>query len=212
MRRMLEVGVNAVMYLLGLKDEKEAHNWISSEGKAPLYSTTVDSLKLVPLIDELNSKFQFSDALKRCYWDLCDYCHTRGIEYSTGVRKGSQMNFNGIVFPAFNEEECRMVMSQFVDAVGLMAVLFVVHNPGLLVPVDKDAKWGLNPPISGFFDEKRVDDLYAVLPVGYSEFFRHFAKSDETVRNLREYIASLPDLTEAELQQQADEFKKEIGK
>lgn len=212
MRRMLDVCVTSVMFLLGLRGDKEAREWVSSVGETPQFSRTVELLKAHPLIKELDEKFSFNHHLKKQYWYLCDYCHTRGAKFSTGIRQGSQASISGVVLSSFCVEECRKVMVEFANVVSLMAVLFVVHNPVLLVPVDKDAKWGLNGPISGFFYEGQVENLYDVLPEDYTDFFRHYAETNDAIASLRDYLTNLPDLTYDNFKRQAKMFDEEVCK
>ena len=215
MRRMLDVCLTSVVYLLHMRSGAEARKWISSDADTPQFSKNVKCLKGNSIINTLDMRFDFTDGLKSLYWHLCDFCHTKGVEFSTGIRKGSQMAYNGIIIRGFCEDECRMTMEDFVSVVERLAVLIVVHNVGLLAPVDKDAKWGLNPPISGFFYEHQPQRLLDVMPKEYAEYFRTFAETDPTVVSLREYFDALPDISEEEIRLQADEFHKvmkEMGK
>ena len=206
MRRMLDVCLTSVVYLLHMRCGAEARKWISSDADTPQFSKNVKCLKGNSIINALDERFAFTDGLKSLYWHLCDFCHTKGIEFSTGIRKGSQMDYNGIILRGFCEEECRKVLEDFVSVVERLAVLIVVHNVGLLAPVDKDAKWGLNPPISVFFCEYQTQLLLDVMPKGYAEYFRTLAVTDPTVVSLREYFEALPDITEEEIRAQTGEI------
>lgn len=210
LRRMLDVCLTSVVYLLQMRSEEEARRWITSDAETPQFSRIITSLKQNQYVAQLDQRFGFTDGLKTLYWHLSDYCHTRGIEFSTGIHKGSEMNYNGVIMRGFNESECRQAMEDFVSVVEQLAILIVIQNTGLLAPVDKDAKWGLNPPISGFFNECQTERLLNVMPNGYAEYFRTMSGSDPTVISLREYFDSLPDMSEEDMQLQVDQFNKEI--
>lgn len=210
MRRMLDVCLTAVVYLLGLKDEEEARKWVASEVKTTMVTGNIRYLEKHPDVAALDGRFKFTENLHALYGCLSNYCHSRGVEFSTGIRKGSQMDFNGIIMRGFNANECRKVMEEFVAVVGQLAILLVIQNIGLLAPVDKDAKWGLSGPISGFFYEHQTQRLFEVMPKQYAEYFKELAASDPRVKSLREHLDSLPNVTETEMQQQADEINEVI--
>ncbi len=210
LRRMLDVCLTSVVYLLQMRSEEEARRWIASDAETPQFSRAITSLKQNQYVAQLDQRFGFADGLKTIYWHLSDYCHTRGIEFSTGIHKGSEMNYNGVIMRGFNVNECRKAMWDFISVAEQLAILCVIQNVGLLAPVDKDAKWGLNPPISGFFYAHQTERLLNVMPNEYAEYFRTLSGSDPTVVSLREYFESLPDITEEDMQLQADQFDKEI--
>ena len=210
LRRMLDVCLTSVVYLLQMRSEEEARRWITSDAETPQFSRIITNLKQNQYVAQLDQRFGFTDGLKTLYWHLSDYCHSRGIEFSTGIHQGSEMNYNGVIMRGFNERECTKAMEDFVSVVEQLAILFVIQNVGLLAPVDKDAKWGLNPPISGFFYEHQTERLLNVMPSQYAEYFRALSASDPTIVSLREYFEALPDISEEEMQLQADQFNKEI--
>lgn len=210
LRRMLDVCLTSVVYLLQMRSEEEARRWITSDAETPQFSRIITNLKQNQYVAQLDQRFGFTDGLKTLYWHLSDYCHSRGIEFSTGIHQGSEMNYNGVIMRGFNERECTKAMEDFVSVVEQLAILFVIQNVGLLAPVDKDAKWGLNPPISGFFYEHQTERLLNVMPSQYAEYFRALSASDPTIVSLREYFEALSDISEEEMQLQADQFNKEI--
>jgi hypothetical protein len=176
------------------------------ESTAYPFSSFVKILELNELVKELNTRFEFSKRIKDLYWELCDYCHTRGINYSTRIRHGSEACISGVFIPKFSREECEIVMKQLCSIVGYLAILLIVHNPVLCLSVDKESKWGLNDPISGFFSEGQVKDLLAVLPEEYVEFFKEYSKKDETLVGLTEYFEQLPNLSADDITNQVHDF------
>lgn len=210
LRRMLDVCLTSVVYLINAKSGEEAKRWLTSEAETPQFSRNINCLKQNPTVLQLDQKFGFTDVLKKLYWHLSDYCHTRGIEFSTGIRKGDEINYDGVVLRGFNEHECRKVMEDFILVAEQLAILLVIQNIGLLAPVDKDAKWGLSQPMSGFFCEYQTERLLEVMPNEYAKYFRTLAMSDSQIVSLRKCFESLPDITEAEMQLQSNQFKKDI--
>ena len=210
LRRMLDVCVTSVVYLTHVKSREEARRWIASDAETPQFSRSIKCLKTHQDVALLDEKFGFTEGLKTLYWHLSDYSHSRGIEFSTGIRIGSQMSYNGVVIRGFNESECRRAMEDFVSVVDQLAILLGLQNVGLLAPVDKDAKWGLNPPISGFFYECQTQRLLNVMPNEYSEHFKTLMSSDPAIVSLRQYLESLPDMTEDEMRLQAEQFNEEM--
>ena len=210
LRRMLDVCLTSVVYLIHVKSREEARRWITSDVETPQFSRSIKCLKKHQDVALLDEKFRFTEGLKTLYWHLSDYSHSRGIEFSTGIRKGTEMIYNGVVMRGFNESECRQAMEDFVSVVEQLAVLLVLQNVGLLAPVDKDAKWGLNPPISGVFYECQTQRLLNVMPNEYSEYFKALMISDPAIVSLRQYFESLPDITEDEMRLQSEQFNEEM--
>ena len=211
MRRMLEVTLSAVVMLSEYKNVSDANKWVSSESEAPRFSSLVKILESNELVNELNNRFEFSKRMKELYWNFCDYCHTRGINYSTRVKHESDACISGVFIPKFIQEECGLVMEQFCATVGYLAVLLIVHNSALLLPVDKESKWGLNGPISGFFSDGQVRDLFAVLPNGYADFLKEYSKTNEGIVGLKEYFEQLPNLSDNDIKNQIQDFHRVFG-
>lgn len=211
MRRMLEVALSAVVMLSECKNVSEANKWVSSESEAPRFSSLVKTLESNELVDELNNRFEFSKQMKELYWNFCDYCHTRGINYSTRVKHESEACISGVFISKFSQEECELVMEQFCSTIGYLAVLLIVHNPALLLPVDKESKWGLNGPISGFFSEGQVRYLFTVLPDGYADFLKEYSKINEGIVGLKEYFEQLPNLSDDDIKNQVQDFHRMFG-
>lgn len=211
MRRMLDVCLTSVVYLTRMKCREEARRWISSKAETPQFSRNIKCLQKRQDVVQLDKKFKFTDGLKSLYWHLSDYCHSKGIEFSTGIRKGNELSYNGIVIRGFNEDECRKAMKDFVSVAEQLVVLLVIHNIGLLVPVDKDAKWGLNPPVSGFFYEHQTERLLNLMPSGYAEYFKQIATDAPSLVSLREFFTAMPDITEEEMHLQAAEIERDIS-
>ena len=210
MRRILEVALTAVVMLSEYKNMSDANKWVSSESDAPFFSENIKVLKSIGLVGELNNRFEFIAEMRKLYWCFCDYCHTRGRNYSTRIKQGSEACISGVFIPKFSQTECELVMEQFCSTVGYLAVLLIVHNPALLLSVDKDSKWGLNGPISGFFSDGQVQDLLAVLPDGYADFFREYSKTNEDIVGLKEYFEQLPNLSDDDIKNQVQDFQRKF--
>jgi hypothetical protein len=210
LRRMLDVCLTSVVYLIHDNSEDDARRWISSDAETPQFRRNINCLKRNQYVEQLDDRYGSTDELKKIYWHLSDYSHTRGIKFSTGVLNGAETNYNGVILRGFNENECRKAMEDFVSVVEQLAILLVIQNVGLLAPVDKDAKWGLNPPISGFFYEYQTERLLNVMSNQYAEYFRTLSVSDPTIVSLREFLEALPNISAEEMQQQVEQFNKEI--
>ena len=117
LRRMLDVCLTSVVYLLQMRSEEEARRWITSDAETPQFSRIITNLKQNQYVAQLDQRFGFTDGLKTLYWHLSDYCHSRGIEFSTGIHQGSEMNYNGVIMRGFNERECTKAMEDFVSVV-----------------------------------------------------------------------------------------------
>jgi hypothetical protein len=185
LRRMLEITLSSVVFLSGFKTEAEARDWVLSNSDTPFFKSNLKILK--QMINKYGCE-DFSNDLKGVYHRLCDYTHTKGVKYSTGIQNGNESIISNVVMPKFSRNDCLSVCKDFLDVVGWIAVLLVVHNEALLVGVDVDEAFGLNGPISGFFGDTQVKRLLEIMPPKYAEFFCNYAKTSSICISVKGYF------------------------
>ena len=73
LRRMLDVCLTSVVYLIHVKSREEARRWITSDAETPQFSRSIKCLKKHQDVALLDEKFRFTEGLKTLYWHLSDY-------------------------------------------------------------------------------------------------------------------------------------------
>ena len=91
-------------------------------------------------------------------------------------------------------------LDSFVDTISYTALLVALSNPVILVGLPIEEKFGMNSPISGFFEESQAEQFRALIPERHRDVLVALAKADAGVVSIRDYFHSLPDLTAAQFQ------------
>ena len=88
--------------------------------------------------------------------------------------------------------------------------LLSAYNPVLLVELPLDDKFGLNEPISGFYQKIGAELIMDLIPIKYKAFFKDLRDNDTDVQSIIEWMNDLPDLTKEEFENQVKEFNREF--
>ena len=122
----------------------------------------------------------------------------------------SHFTFNGSPVPEFSEEALKKALDSFVSTIGYVALLVALSNPVLLFGLPVEEKFGINGPVSGFFEDWQAEHLRALIPEGHRKVLVSLADADGRVEGMREYFSSCPDLTVQELAAQFQEFRQQF--
>ena len=112
--------------------------------------------------------------------------------------------------PHFAKEALAKTLDTYVETIRKTASILAIINPILLVGLPLDEKFGLNPPVSGFFNEAQAERLFHLVPNEAQQFFDKLVKTDKEVLVVVEWCKQLPDLTPDDLEAQARAFDKQF--
>ncbi len=193
MRRALELIAVGVYLGAAHVSADEARKWLDSTRCTPFFSRTVDELATLPRFDTLTKRCNWADDLKSFDWVLSDTIHTRGVKHSIRQLQPSQLHINSMWLPQFAAEHLDHGLRLWMQTIEHLCVLLAAYNPVLLVGLPLTGKFGIDGPLSGFFEEGQSAALWKLLPAKYHEVFREIASDDSEVASIRDWIESLPD-------------------
>ena len=208
LRRAIELVVVGAFFVSSLSREQDAQAWVRSERETPLFSRALAKLLTLSPYRELHQSTDWATTLKKFYWTLSDVVHVRGIEASFGKLQPTKLRSGGVRAPHFDEACLSMALDTFIDCVRHCSTVLAAANPILLVGLPIDEKFGLNPPISGFYNETQAERLRRLLLPQGREFLDRWISSDPHVQSVHAWFRDRPDLTEAELERQAEEWRR----
>lgn len=148
-----------------------------------------------PAIFKFNDKFN----LKQRFDDLSflhNYVHTKGAKFSNdlGGLKGNSQVF---VPKAFDNW-----LSCYEKIVQLITTFHLLKYPLSVIEFDYRSKFGIDMPNFGGLEKAKLDKVASILPAHYLEEIKDIAASDEQTQAILKGIQSLPDKTEAEVEEQ----------
>jgi len=203
LRRAIELTLISVFLLSEHSDRKKAVEWFLSKCDTPNFSKSLNKLIQQGHFKDLNNKYEWKKNLQHFYWQLSDYSHNKGK--LKGYRELNKTNFftAGTSIPTINYETLESICDFYIKTVGEIIVMLALYNPMILVGVPLDEKFGLNPPISGFFYEEQAKLVHKLIPNKYKSFFSDLTDNDVEISSIIEYFNSLPDLTKEEIDEQS---------
>lgn len=205
-RRALELCVVGAYFVSEHVSAEEGSKWYTSDNQTPFFTRALDRLAKTGFCQEVDGTTSWLLKVKTHYWHLSDIAHVRGQKYSLFELSRSMFSLSGFPMPSFRPESLTRSLDLFIESCSYAAAALAVANPALLVGMPLPEKYGENPPI-GFFTENQADALAQMLPDSVREGFVAAAQADERVRGIREYMESLPDITEEEILRQIEDLK-----
>lgn len=208
LRRAIELVVVSVFFLDDSLPVHEARNWANSKNSTPMFSNMLKKIKRRKNFLALEEKFKCIEFIQNFYWELSDISHTRGISFSLNRIQDTRNVINGVSVPNFSPDAFNFFIAKFTCAIQHIAIFLTLMNPVILTPLPMFEKFGLNPPMSGFFEFSEVETLKAVLPNEFFSYAEKYFQNDPIVNGIIEDISNRPDLSEEQLNKQLKDHDK----
>lgn len=201
-RRALELALVGTYFVQENVSEDEGCAWMRSERETPLFSRALRILIKNPRFAALDAATGWHGSISAFYWRLCDIVHVRGESCAFRQLQPSHFNINSVSVPEFSQEALIATMDTVVETSRHIATIVATENPILLVPMPMEQKFGLNPPLSGFFEEPQAERIRGLLiPAMRPELLR-LSEQDQEVRGLLKWIHEMPDITDEQVAEQ----------
>lgn len=198
-RRALELALIGAYFLQAHVPEDAGRKWMRSESQTPMFNRAKDELLK-------NSRFKlsagWSSEVSTFYWKLCDVVHVRGEKASLDSLQPTHLMTNGIRLPEFTQSSTDLVATTFIDTARHIATIVALENPILLVGLDLLQKFGLNPPMSGFFELSQAHRLTSLLIPSVKPEVLELLLLDPEVLAVRDWVENLPPLSSDQVQEQ----------
>jgi len=187
LRRAIEITVLGQYYELVKNNFDTVFNWIYSKSDTPRFSKMISELTLVQKYSELNTLFDWKNELQNLYWNLSDFSHTKGHEKSI-----VSLNKSNIFKPALNISALEEFLSQYINTVQQIAIIYAINNPILIIGLPTLEKFGFDYS-KGIFSDSQAQDLKELLPIKYKEYVTQLIENDNDIKSRINEIKNLPD-------------------
>ena len=194
MRRAFELTFVGIYFSLGEMNVEKARGWLRSKQSTPFFSNIIRSLIKKDRFKEINDSLLWSDEIKQHYWDLSDYVHVKGMEkgyLSFNVKLVSTPGNNNL---SICTHALDMVLGLFIDTVQHILVSLYLYNPILLVGQPIDEKFGLDPPIGGYYNHVQAESMKKLIPIKYKAFFQDLINTDTDIKEISKWFEDKPDV------------------
>lgn len=203
LRRGLELVMTNIYLTHENTPETKAKEWMSSEGNSPYFSREViASIIKFDRFSEVNSQLNWAKEMKEFYYKLCDIVHVNGTK--RGFQQLNRTNFylSGTTLPRISKDTIINVFGDFIQAMEYISLSLVLYNPVLLVDLPMTEKFGLNPPMCGFFECGQSEIINKLIPAKYKDYCERLKTTDAELLGIKESIESMPTLTKEEMDEQ----------
>lgn len=210
-RRALELVAVGIYFQQAHVLEADARAWVKSDSGTPFFGKTIRELVKSSRFEQLDKSIGWTKAVMQFYWQICDTVHIKGERHSSKVVQPSHRYVNSIPIREFDARALTTVLDLFVLTCRHIATLLAAENPVLLVGLDLSGKFGLNPPMSGYFEAgqaARLNDL--ILPEA-KPIFAALISEDDEVQSAVQWVNGLADVSEEELKEQIAFHEKLYG-
>ncbi|MDP3150500.1 MAG: hypothetical protein Q8N83_15360 [Ignavibacteria bacterium] len=208
LRRALEIMIIGSSFAKQNVDVLRAQEWLNFEHETPFFSRAIESLLQDKRIKKLEQDTFWITQLKNFYFDLSDIVHVRGEQYSREILQPAMFSYNGIDAPHLSLKNLHRALDTVILIVQHICTSAAIINPILLIGLPLEKKYGIDASLSGFFNESQSILLWQLLLPDTKSFFEELVKIDDEIISIAEFVNNLPDITEQELDNQIEDFKK----
>lgn len=197
LRNVLELGWLSVYWDLHGQSHIDIQGWLRSVEQTPFRSEVFKKLRTNANIRTFDEKHSLLNDAEKLYHELCDFAHTKGVQYS--IRALGRSNVN-----TFNEASVRKWLTLMWRVVQVVVALHVLKYPVGLQETPIDEKFGLNGPVGGFLRPAQAEGIRSLFPADVAATLQQISDNDPEARSMAMWVNEMPDITEAEFQEQID--------
>lgn len=213
----LRRGLELILINIYLTHDKTAPEkaklWMSSKSNTPYFSREViKNIINHERFTDANKQLNWSNDIKDFYYKLCDIVHVNGVKRGFQKLNAPSFYLSGTAFVNIKKGTLLEFFGDFITAMEFISLALALYNPILLIDLPMTEKFGLNPPMSGFFEWGQSEILNKLIPEKYKIFCENLKTTDDELLRIKDWIESMPDLTEEEFKEQVREQEKFIGK
>ena len=202
LRSCLELGLLSVYFNAQDRGHEVVRDWIRSREDTPMLRDVWPMLNRIRNVVKLQASYDLQSRLLALGY-LHNYVHTKGYAFSNRFGLAVKPNYQ-----VFSSEALGKWSRAAREVVTVLCILHLLKYPQATIRFDFFAKFGLNTPWAGFLEEFQIDRLREIIEPDLFSIVNSIAESDPNVAEMRSYLASLPDLSEGEIEQQYIDFDK----
>lgn len=203
LRRGLELVMTNIYLTHENTPEIKAREWMASQGNSPYFSREViANIIKFDRFNEVNTQLDWAKEIKEFYYKLCDIVHVNGTKRGFQQLNGTNFYLSGTTLPRISKDTIINVFGDFIQAMEYISLSLVLYNPVLLVDLPMTEKFGLNPPMCGFFEWGQSEIINKLIPAKYKDYCERLKTTDIELLGIKESIESMPTLTKEEMDEQ----------
>lgn len=205
LRSVLELALVGLYFDRADKAHIDVQEWFKSFDPTPFFKDALREIFKLEHFREADAIFSLREKVRLLYGNLSDFVHIRGYNFSTSG--STRSNFN-----SFNDKALVNYVQLMKRLVADCATLIILKYPIGMQELPLLKKFGLNQPMGGFLDESGQTAVFKILDNKTREALASISNSDPSVQEIVRSINELPDLTDAEIKRQNEEFEQEMEK
>lgn len=191
----LELGLLSVYWNLNDDGHIVIQQWLKSQENTPRLSQIWKKFEKHHNFQEFQKLYDIRTRLLNLGF-LHDYVHSKGFKFSNhlGLMKSNFQTFESIGFEKW--------LNTFREVVEVLSILHLIKYPLGTVKFDYDRKFGMDKPSFGGLDTFQIKRIEELLGQAVYSALQQVASLDEDVTNMQEWLDSLPDMTEQDVEDQ----------
>ena len=208
LRRALELTLISLYLTSEHVNKKKAVQWVNSQLNTPFLSEMLLKLTKNGRYKDIDEACNWSNNVKQFYWEISDFAHNKGQLKSYRKLNETNVFMSGTSAPRINLKTLSTFCDAYITCVEEIVVMLLLYNPVIMVALPMFEKFGVNPPMSGFYEEHQAEFINKLIPDRYKSFLENLKKTDEEIAGIVEWVESQPDLTQEQIERQIEDQKK----
>jgi len=206
LRPFLELSIMHLYWTLQGKEKgfKNFYLWLEDKKNKPPFRNQVDEIfSNIPAKRKLskNRVLQIREIILSLYKDLCAYNHSPKIDESIITLSGGLGNISLYSFYYFN-----YIVEQLFRQ---LVYLYILVYPLSLFPIDRYRKWGFGGVLGLYFDLNNTLIIQQYIGEENINYLKEKLSTLEEVDGALSWVNSLPDMSDAEIEDDWLRFRKE---
>jgi hypothetical protein len=196
LRSALELGLLNVYWNIGDDGHTTIQEWLRAKEETPRFRDVWKKLEGHPNIEAFHKEHDLQFRLLNLNY-LHNYVHTAGRRYSNflGLNKSN--------FQTFEVQGIKIWLEAMKEVTALICLFHVLKYPFALVRYDFQAKFGVDIPMFGGLQHHQIDRIEQLLGSSYMKTIREIQSRDTTVKEMLDWLESLPNQTDEDREQQS---------
>ena len=212
LRSGLELGLLSVYWNLNDDGHEIIQDWLKSKTDTPYFNRSKgkgedkvegiwEKLEKHPNFVLFQQKYDIRNRILDLGF-LHNYVHTKGRRFSNsiGLQKSN--------FQTFEEKGFVLWFEAFEEVIKVLSILHLIKHPIGVIRFDYSQKFGIDTPSFGGLQEFEVERLETIIGKEIFNIIESIAQADVKVKDVMEWISSLPDITDEEINEQVIELDK----
>jgi hypothetical protein len=205
LRNALELGLLSIYYNINDDGHTVVKKWLSSNKNKEADTPRIKDIWNILIKNRNISIFQEKIDIKQKLLDLeylHNYVHTKGFFYSNRLGK---LKSNS---QTFEVDYIHKWLETFKEIVIIVLTLHLLKYPNGLLRYDYSTKFGINIPNFSHLDEHEIDKIQKYFSNNYFTLLETICLNDPNTVSFFEWLKSLPDISEEEIENQIIEMDK----